>query len=52
VKVLRNPDVKKAWNEQGAEPLIMSPAEFDKYLRQDIAKWAKIVKISGASSVQ
>ena len=52
VKVLRNPDVKKAWNEQGAEPLTMSPAEFDKYLRQDIAKWAKIVKISGASTVR
>jgi len=49
VKVLKRPDVKKAWNEQGAEPLIMSPAEFEKYLNRDIAKWAKVVKISGAS---
>ena len=52
VKILKRPDVKSAWNEQGAEPMIMSPAEFDKYLRQDIAKWAKIVKISGATPVQ
>ncbi|HEY9446864.1 MAG TPA: tripartite tricarboxylate transporter substrate-binding protein, partial [Burkholderiales bacterium] len=48
VKVLKRPDLKKAWNEQGAEPLIMSPAEFEKYLNRDIAKWAKVVKISGA----
>jgi len=47
-KILKRPDVKKAWNEQGAEPLIMTPAEFEKYLKQDIVKWAKVVKISGA----
>jgi tripartite-type tricarboxylate transporter receptor subunit TctC len=47
-KILKRPDVKRAWNEQGAEPMIMSPAEFEKYLNADIAKWAKIVKISGA----
>jgi tripartite-type tricarboxylate transporter receptor subunit TctC len=26
----------------------MSPAEFDKYLRADIEKWAQVVKVSGA----
>jgi tripartite-type tricarboxylate transporter receptor subunit TctC len=26
----------------------MTPAQFDKYLRDDIEKWAKVVKISGA----
>jgi tripartite-type tricarboxylate transporter receptor subunit TctC len=51
-KILQRPDVKRAWNEQGAEPMVMSPAEFEKYLNQDIAKWAKIVKISGATPVQ
>jgi len=51
-KVLKRPDVKRAWNEQGAEPMIMSPAEFEKYLNADIAKWAKIVKISGARPEQ
>ena len=34
--------------EQGAEPLSMNPAEFEKYLNDDIAKWAKVVKASGA----
>jgi tripartite-type tricarboxylate transporter receptor subunit TctC len=26
----------------------MDPAEFDKYLRADIAKWAHVVEVSGA----
>ena len=26
----------------------MNPAEFEKYLNDDIAKWAKVVKASGA----
>jgi len=28
-------------------PLVMSPAEFDKYLRADIEKWARVVQKSG-----
>ncbi len=28
----------------------MTPAEFDKYLRADIEKWAKVVKVSGATA--
>ena len=48
VKVVSRPDVKKAWNDQGAEPMSMNAAEFEKYLNDDIAKWAKVVKASGA----
>ena len=47
-KITSRPDVKKIWLEQGAVPLTMSVGEFDQYLKADIAKWAKIVKISGA----
>ena len=46
-KVLSKPDVKEAWAKQGAEPLIMTPAEFDKYLRGDIEKWAKVIQTAG-----
>jgi tripartite-type tricarboxylate transporter receptor subunit TctC len=46
-KVLARPDVKKAWNEQGAEPLAMTPGEFEKYLNDDIAKWAKVIRGAG-----
>ena len=47
-KVTSRADVRKSWNEQGAEPMAMSIAEFEKYLATDIAKWAKVVKASGA----
>jgi tripartite-type tricarboxylate transporter receptor subunit TctC len=47
-KVVARPDVKEAWAKQGAVPMLMSPAEFDRYLRADIEKWAEVVKVSGA----
>jgi tripartite-type tricarboxylate transporter receptor subunit TctC len=46
-KVLAKPEVKEAWAKQGAEPLIMTPAEFDTYLRGDIEKWAKVIRTAG-----
>jgi tripartite-type tricarboxylate transporter receptor subunit TctC len=42
--VVKRPDVVKLWNEQGAVPMSMSPEEFDKFLRNDIVKWAEVVK--------
>jgi tripartite-type tricarboxylate transporter receptor subunit TctC len=49
-KVINRPDVKEAWAKQGAVPMVMTPAEFDKYLREDIEKWAKVVKASGITT--
>jgi tripartite-type tricarboxylate transporter receptor subunit TctC len=51
-KVTSRADVKKVWGEQGAVPLTMTVAEYEKYLHADIAKWAKVVKISGARADQ
>ncbi|MGA2568256.1 MAG: tripartite tricarboxylate transporter substrate binding protein [Pseudolabrys sp.] len=47
-KVIQLPDVKDAWLKQGAIPMVKTPAEFDAFLRQDIEKWAHVVKVSGA----
>jgi tripartite-type tricarboxylate transporter receptor subunit TctC len=47
-KVVNLPDLKKQWAIQGAEPMVMTPTQFDAYLRKDIDKWANVVKISGA----
>ena len=47
-KIASRADVKKTWNEQGAEPMSMTPVEFENYLNDDIAKWARVVKASGA----
>jgi tripartite-type tricarboxylate transporter receptor subunit TctC len=48
-KIVQRDDVKGAWAKQGAVPMLMTPAEFDKYLRADVEKWAHVVKVSGAS---
>jgi tripartite-type tricarboxylate transporter receptor subunit TctC len=47
-RIVSTPEMKAAWEKQGAVPMTMSTGEFDKYLREDIEKWARIVKISGA----
>ena len=47
-KITARPDVRKSWLEQGAVPMSMNSAEFERYLNADIAKWAKVVKASGA----
>ena len=47
-KVINKPEVKAAWLQQGATPLVMTPEEFEAYLRKDIEKWANVVKVSGA----
>jgi len=47
-KVINLPEVKAAWLQQGAIPLVKTPEEFDAYLRKDIEKWADVVKVSGA----
>ncbi len=46
-KIVAQPDVKALWAKQGAEPMSMSPAQFEQYLGADIAKWATIVKAAG-----
>ncbi|CAN7542761.1 tripartite tricarboxylate transporter substrate binding protein [Variovorax sp. LjRoot175] len=52
VKIVSNPEVVRAWKAQGATPMAMKPAEFTRYMNEDIEKWARIVKISGAKADQ
>jgi len=47
VKVLNSPDVKKNWGDQGATPMPMTIEQFDKFLRDDITKWAPVVRATG-----
>jgi len=47
-KVINLPEVKAAWLQQGAIPLVKTPHEFEAFLRKDIEKWANVVKVSGA----
>jgi len=46
-KVTGRAEVKEAWGKQGATALSMTPEQFDRYLRDDIAKWAKVIAQAG-----
>ncbi len=46
-KIVSQADVKQLWARQGAVPLVMGPEAFDKYARDDIAKWAKVIQSAG-----
>jgi len=49
-KITGNPEVRRAWAAQGTAALTMGVDEFTRYLNEDIAKWAHIVKVSGAKA--
>jgi tripartite-type tricarboxylate transporter receptor subunit TctC len=48
VKIVGKPEVRDEWVKQGAVAVTMTPDEFGRYLNDDIVKWERIVKISGA----
>lgn len=48
IKATRSPDIKQRLLDQGAEPVGNTPEEFAKLLREEVAKWAEVVKVSGA----
>ena len=48
VRIVRSPDVRELLLKQGAESYATSPEEFTKVVQRDVAKWAKVVKDSGA----
>jgi tripartite-type tricarboxylate transporter receptor subunit TctC len=50
VKILRLPDVAGQLQNQGADPMPMTPEEYDKYIRSEVVKLGKVVKESGAKA--
>jgi tripartite-type tricarboxylate transporter receptor subunit TctC len=48
VRALRSPDVSQRIVADGSEPVGSSPEEFRKFMHADLAKWADVVKKSGA----
>jgi tripartite-type tricarboxylate transporter receptor subunit TctC len=43
-KIASLPEVRQLWGKQGAVPMVMSPAVFEKYLQEDVSKWAGVIK--------
>jgi tripartite-type tricarboxylate transporter receptor subunit TctC len=49
-KAARAPDVSQRLLDMGAEPVGNTPAEFSKLLREEVARWAEVVRVSGATA--
>jgi tripartite-type tricarboxylate transporter receptor subunit TctC len=47
-KAAGSPDLRQRLLEQGADPVGNTPEEFDRQLREEVARWAEVVKVSGA----
>jgi tripartite-type tricarboxylate transporter receptor subunit TctC len=46
-RITGSTEVKEAWAKQGATAMSMTPEQFGQYLREDIAKWAKVIAQAG-----
>jgi tripartite-type tricarboxylate transporter receptor subunit TctC len=42
--ILQRPDIKEAWEKQGATPLVMTQPDYAAFMQAEIAKWAKVIK--------
>jgi tripartite-type tricarboxylate transporter receptor subunit TctC len=47
VRIMNTPDVRQRFANDGFEPAGTSPAEFAKFLRVELSKWAKAVEMAG-----
>jgi tripartite-type tricarboxylate transporter receptor subunit TctC len=48
VRAAHSPELNQKLVEQGTEPVGNTPEEFARMLKEEVARWAEIVRISGA----
>ena len=48
VRIVRDPAMSKYLSEQGADPYTSTPAEYATLIRDEVDKWGKVVKATGA----
>jgi tripartite-type tricarboxylate transporter receptor subunit TctC len=49
-RVLKQPEMRERFIAQGADPVGSTPEEFGEHMRAETAKWARLVKASGAKA--
>ena len=49
LKALKDPEILKRFSEQGMQPFPSSPAQFGSFMQSEVARWAPLIKASGAS---
>ena len=43
-QILKRPDIKASWEQQGATPLTMTQPDFATFMQAQVDKWAKVIK--------
>ena len=46
-QIMASADMKKRLSQEGGEPMVMSAAEFGKFIKAEMTKWGKVVKEGG-----
>jgi len=42
--ILSRPDIKDAWEKQGARPFTMTQADYEAFMQAQVDKWARVIK--------
>ncbi|HEX5210403.1 MAG TPA: tripartite tricarboxylate transporter substrate binding protein [Pseudolabrys sp.] len=50
-KIVSRPDIKAAWEKQGAEPVTMTQPQFKAFMDAQIAKWADVIKANNIKAI-
>jgi tripartite-type tricarboxylate transporter receptor subunit TctC len=51
-KILARPDIKDAWGKIGAEPMIMTRAQYKAHVEGEVDKWARLIKANNIAPLQ
>ena len=43
-KIVQRPEIKAAWEKLGATPMMMTQADFTKFMQDQIDKWAQVIQ--------
>ena len=52
LKIIRSPELIERLRAEGSDPVGSTPAEFAAFLREEIARWEKVIRLAGVKGLQ
>jgi tripartite-type tricarboxylate transporter receptor subunit TctC len=49
--ILSRPELKEAWEKEGATPMVMTQPQFAAFMAAEVAKWAKVIKANHITQI-